>query len=321
MEYEELSDPYLRGLNYIQEPQLAVSDYEWLVWEFKRLFVFERRVTSLGSTHICRLQDDAQEAAVDHLAEWIGTFRRAVGFAREKRPECFGSFDVDALEVWEKFVDGAGCLRLWQDSGQAEEVSSRISDVVPTMWRVFSGFDRLSDAMTFDSVFSQALTPSDGEGGSSDTPGNEGELLDTTDGEGVLSGTLETENAAVIDPIAEAAAIDASSQPDDPDGFTTPLTWTDDDRDAIRDKLSGQQLKLFDVLWKWNSASPGRWKSYDDLKTLRAEKVWRRQPDSTDIKDSTVFEALRKLQKALTQQGSSYMLTIEHEARRVQTQR
>jgi len=73
--------------------------------------------------------------------------------------------------------------------------------------------------------------------------------------------------------------------------------WSEADRDRIRDTLSGQQLKLFNVLWDFNSATPDRWKYYGDLKAIRAEKIWRGQRDPDEIPDGTVFEALRKLQK------------------------
>ena len=99
-----------------------------------------------------------------------------------------------------------------------------------------------------------------------------------------------------------------------------PNQWSDADRDTIRDALTGQQLKLFNVLWDFNSITPDRWKYYGDLKAIRAEKVWRTQPDSDEISDATVFEALRKLQKAMPPE-SPYVVTIENESRRVKLQR
>jgi hypothetical protein len=96
--------------------------------------------------------------------------------------------------------------------------------------------------------------------------------------------------------------------------------WSDSDRDKISDTLSGQKLKLFRVLWAFNSVSPDRWKYYSDLKALRAEMIWRGQPDPAEIEDKTVFEALRKLQQALPPE-SPYLLTIENESCRVKLQR
>jgi hypothetical protein len=97
-------------------------------------------------------------------------------------------------------------------------------------------------------------------------------------------------------------------------------TFSDADRIKIADALNGQQLKLFNVLWACNSAKPDRWKYYGDLKAIRAERIWRTQPDSDEISDATVFEALRKLQKAMPPE-SPYVVTIENESGRVKLRR
>lgn len=88
--------------------------------------------------------------------------------------------------------------------------------------------------------------------------------------------------------------------------------WPEADRDAIRECLSGQQLKLFNVLW-----SSDKWTSYKTLKSNRADKLWRGQPDPNHIDDGTVFEALRKLQGAIMPLGWPYSVSIQNESKRV----
>jgi hypothetical protein len=88
------------------------------------------------------------------------------------------------------------------------------------------------------------------------------------------------------------------------------VRWSDDDRDAIRNILSGQKLKLFNVLW-----AEDRPTYYGTLKNNRADKLWRGQPDPDSINDDTVFEALRKLQKAMPSDWP-YSVRIEHESKR-----
>ena len=91
--------------------------------------------------------------------------------------------------------------------------------------------------------------------------------------------------------------------------------WADADHDAIADTLSGQKLKLFKLLW-----SKSRWTYYGNLKNARAEKLWRGQPDPANVEDGTVFEALRKLQKAMLPEWQ-YVVTIENESLRVKIER
>jgi hypothetical protein len=87
--------------------------------------------------------------------------------------------------------------------------------------------------------------------------------------------------------------------------------WATTDRDVIADTLDGQQLKLFKLLWGREN-----WTTYDDLKSRRAEKLWRGQPDANEIGDSTVFEALRKLQRNMLP-ACRYNVKIENESTRV----
>lgn len=91
--------------------------------------------------------------------------------------------------------------------------------------------------------------------------------------------------------------------------------WADIDRDVIANTLNGQQLKLFNLL-----SGQSRWTYYGTLKNARADKFWRGQPDPGDVQDTTVFEALRKLQKAMPQE-SPYVLKIEHESLRAKIER
>ena len=126
---------------------------------------------------------------------------------------------------------------------------------------------------------------------------------------------------------AQVAEIDAKADPiierdgekrDDPDKtlpVARPTQGANTDRDVIAETLNGQQLKLFKLLW-----GHSRWTYYGTFKNARAEKLWRGQPDPADVKDDTVFEALRKLQKAMPPE-SPYVVKIEHESRRAKIKR
>lgn len=86
--------------------------------------------------------------------------------------------------------------------------------------------------------------------------------------------------------------------------------WPNGQFEKIHEELKAQQAKLLPLLW-----GKDRWTYFGDLKANRAAKLWRRQPDSSEISDDTVFEALRKLQRAMN--DFSYDVRIEREQRRV----
>lgn len=90
---------------------------------------------------------------------------------------------------------------------------------------------------------------------------------------------------------------------------------SDEWRDRILDRLNGQQLKLFKILWNRQS-----WTYFSSLKSKRADKLWRGQPDESAIDDDRVFEALRKLQKELPT-DCPYHLTIERESSRTRLEK
>lgn len=119
---------------------------------------------------------------------------------------------------------------------------------------------------------------------------------------------------AVADKHTNKQRDDVAFSKSKPSGVTSVL-WADADRQVIADTLSGQQLKLFKLLW-----GISRWTYYGDLKIVRAEKLWRGQPDPGDLEDVTVFEALRKLQKAMLPEWG-YVVKIENESRRVKIER
>ncbi len=86
--------------------------------------------------------------------------------------------------------------------------------------------------------------------------------------------------------------------------LNTSDSWSEEDRLAIREVLNGQQAKLFDILW-----GREKWTYYSELTHKRAEKLWRGQPDSSDIKQKTVHSALIRLQRVLPLE-SRYSLII-----------
>jgi hypothetical protein len=87
--------------------------------------------------------------------------------------------------------------------------------------------------------------------------------------------------------------------------------WQTGDARIIRDLLKGQQLKLFDILW-----GQDRWTYFSELKHMRTERLWKGQPDPSDITDDRVFHALRTLQERWPAEVP-HQLRIEEAARRV----
>lgn len=116
------------------------------------------------------------------------------------------------------------------------------------------------------------------------------------------SATDATKSNSIVEASGEGAAVEAHAG--------------DDDREMVRDILRGQQLKLFNILCD----SRTKWTYFEALKSMRADNLWRNAPDSSDIEDDTVFEALKKLRSKMPV-DCKYQLTIERATRRTRMEK
>ena len=312
-------DPTLKlAARYVEDPWIAARRCAEIWKEFRASYSWWH--TQSGREFW--LRDDADGDMGTELGVQLILFCRVVRLARRKRPEVFDALDVELLTNW--------AWKLWRTTkllqiacGNMFNSDIKFGDLAESTVMVQKNFQDFIDLV--------AWTQSEG-----DNPQVPEELLIVSDAHTYAAlvlddfgfgdpgsafgsdekrdGLLKSTGRDTVTSIPLTAIEDEEVKPEErqtrPSG-----DWCEDDREVIAESLSGQQLKLFHVLWRRD-----RWTHYGMLKNVRAEMIWRGQPDPGDISDSTVFEALRKLQKAMPPE-SPYVLKIENESQRVKIER